>query len=414
MSTTKISQLLVSLPFAMSQMGFVSGILAILIQSTVGCWSAWMMNTLYLQYRHNRLKDDPHSFKRHTIQMHEVLGGLLGRRWETITLIFNFGIMFSFAAIQMVAVGNIVYYINDKLERRTWTLVLGSCFATTVFIPSLRNYRMWSFAGLVMIVYTALYMAFASFAIHQDDDVRHTAPHSIRSYFNGFASTIIFGAHAIPVELMDAMWQPSKYKLTSLYSDLFMTPVVLFSIISVYWAFGDNVQYNVFSLLPRTKFRDAAVVLMLLHQLIEYGILSQPLYIIVEKWLKVHQSPSYWKKTLVRTPVFLASLLVAIMFPFYGTLSSAAGSIFMTWLYVIPCAASVLVYWTSKSQKNAIEQPPFGMSWLSLHCMNLGAILWMVIMAGGFATWASISVLRNQAHEFGLFAKCYRCPGRRS
>jgi hypothetical protein len=55
-----------------------------------------------------------------------------------------------------------IYYINDRLDKRTWTYIFGACCATTVFIPSFHNYRIWSFLGLVMTTYTAWYLAVAS------------------------------------------------------------------------------------------------------------------------------------------------------------------------------------------------------------------------------------------------------------
>lgn len=55
-----------------------------------------------------------------------------------------------------------IYYINDNLDKRTWTYIFGACCATTVFVPSFRNYRIWSFLGLIMTTYTAWYMTIAS------------------------------------------------------------------------------------------------------------------------------------------------------------------------------------------------------------------------------------------------------------
>lgn len=55
-----------------------------------------------------------------------------------------------------------IYYINDNLDKRTWTYIFGACCATTVFIPSFHNYRIWSFLGLVMTTYTAWYLTIAS------------------------------------------------------------------------------------------------------------------------------------------------------------------------------------------------------------------------------------------------------------
>ena len=55
-----------------------------------------------------------------------------------------------------------IYYINDNLDKRTWTYIFGACCATTVFIPSFHNYRIWSFLGLLMTTYTAWYLTAAA------------------------------------------------------------------------------------------------------------------------------------------------------------------------------------------------------------------------------------------------------------
>jgi len=55
-----------------------------------------------------------------------------------------------------------IYYINDHLDKRTWTYIFGACCATTVFIPSFHNYRIWSFLGLGMTTYTAWYLTIAA------------------------------------------------------------------------------------------------------------------------------------------------------------------------------------------------------------------------------------------------------------
>jgi len=55
-----------------------------------------------------------------------------------------------------------IYYINDRLDKRTWTYIFGACCATTVFIPSFHNYRIWSFLGLGMTTYAAWYLTIAA------------------------------------------------------------------------------------------------------------------------------------------------------------------------------------------------------------------------------------------------------------
>lgn len=69
-------------------------------------------------------------------------------------------------------------------------------------------------------------------------------------------------------EIMHAMWKPQKFKYIYLLATLYVFTLTLPSASAVYWAFGDELlnHSNAFSLLPKTRFRDAAVILMLIHQ----------------------------------------------------------------------------------------------------------------------------------------------------
>lgn len=69
-------------------------------------------------------------------------------------------------------------------------------------------------------------------------------------------------------EIMHAMWKPQKFKMIYLMATLYVLTLTLPSASAVYWAFGDALltHSNALALLPRTRFRDTAVVLMLIHQ----------------------------------------------------------------------------------------------------------------------------------------------------
>ena len=69
-------------------------------------------------------------------------------------------------------------------------------------------------------------------------------------------------------EIMHAMWKPQKFKYIYLVATLYVFTLTIPSAVAVYWAFGDQLldHSNAFSLLPQTGFRDAAVILMLIHQ----------------------------------------------------------------------------------------------------------------------------------------------------
>lgn len=77
---------------------------------------------------------------------------------------------------------------------------------------------------------------------------------------------------------MHAMWKPQKFKYIYLMATLYVFTLTIPSASAVYWAFGDELldHSNAFSLLPRNGFRDAAVILMLIHQVVTLALLSQP------------------------------------------------------------------------------------------------------------------------------------------
>ncbi|KAI5386936.1 hypothetical protein KIW84_073179 [Lathyrus oleraceus] len=72
-----------------------------------------------------------------------------------------------------------IYYTNDNLDIRTWTYIFGVCCATTVFVPSSHNYRIWSFLGLGMITYTAWYLTIAANVHGQAENVTYSGQKKI-------------------------------------------------------------------------------------------------------------------------------------------------------------------------------------------------------------------------------------------
>lgn len=66
------------------------------------------------------------------------------------------------------------------------------------------------------------------------------------------------------------MWKPQKFKYIYLYATLYVFTLTIPSASMVYWAFGDELlnHSNAFSLLPKNAWRDVAVILMLIHQVL--------------------------------------------------------------------------------------------------------------------------------------------------
>ncbi|KAK8625171.1 hypothetical protein V6N13_090047 [Hibiscus sabdariffa] len=267
-ASNQVAQVLLTLPYSFSQLGMLSGILFQLFYGLMGSWTAYLISILYVEYR-TRKEREKVDFRNHVIQWFEVLDGLLGKHWRNVGLAFNCTFLLFGSVIQLIACASNIYYINDNLDKRTWTYIFGACCATTVFIPSFHNYRIWSFLGLIMTTYTAWYLTIASLLHGQAEGVQHSGPTKLVLYFTGATNILYtFGGHAVTVEIMHAMWKPQKFKAIYLIATLYVLTLTLPSAAAVYWAFGDMLlnHSNAFSLLPRTPFRDMAVILMLIHQ----------------------------------------------------------------------------------------------------------------------------------------------------
>jgi auxin influx carrier (AUX1 LAX family) len=134
-----------------------------LFYGVLGCWSCYMITSLYVEYR-TRKEREGVLFKNHVIQWFEVLDGLLGPYWKAAGLTFNCTFLLFGAVIQLIACASNIFLLNDHLDKREWTYIFGACCMVTVLVPSFRNYRLWSFFGLIMISYTAWYMTIAALA----------------------------------------------------------------------------------------------------------------------------------------------------------------------------------------------------------------------------------------------------------
>ncbi|KAM3314521.1 hypothetical protein ACQJBY_033387 [Aegilops geniculata] len=215
-------------------------------------------------------------------------------------------------------------------------------------------------------------------------------------------------------EVMHAMWRPQKFKAIYLMATLYVLTLTLPSAASVYWAFGDELltHSNALSLLPRTPFRDAAVVLMLVHQFITFGFACTPLYFVWEKLIGLHDCRSLCKRAAARLPVVVPIWFLAIVFPFFGPINSAVGSLLVSFtVYIIPALAHMITYRSAHARESAVEQPPrFVGRWTGTYVINAFVVVWVLVVGFGFGGWASITNFVRQIDTFGLFTKCYQCP----
>ncbi|EFJ35797.1 hypothetical protein SELMODRAFT_165549 [Selaginella moellendorffii] len=406
-SSFQVSQVLLTLPYSFAQLGFVSGIAYQILYAAMGCWSCYMTSSLYVIYREKRAMraNTFVDYEAQSILWYEVLDGLLGSNWKLAGLVVNLGYQILTCVIFLVGCSSLSYLLNSYVDKRTWTILLVFCFILIVFIPRAQHYRIWSCIGIVATSYTAWYITIATIYHGKNSNATHSAPNNTAGYFVGATNLLYtFGGHAVTIEIVDAMKKPEKFKTVYFYCSAYILTLTLPSAIAVYWAFGDSMAHHAYSIvvLPDSMFRVTAIVLMLVHQFMQFGFLSLPVFMKWERLLGIHGSSNYYLKSISRIPVVLVMWFVAIMVPFIGLIDSVVGAVFASFsVYVLPCTAHMI----------SVEQPPSWMpwNWIGMYCVNLAVVLWVLIVGVGFGGWASLVALRHNINSFGLFPQCYQC-----
>ncbi|XP_024519545.1 auxin transporter protein 1 isoform X1 [Selaginella moellendorffii] len=410
----QVGQVLLTLPNSFAQLGLVSGILFQLLYGTLGAWACYMTTWLYMNYR-KRFEREALYNDKHEIQWYEVLDGLLGTFWKYLGLIFNTGLQVLQSAITLIGASNLAHILNDRLDKRSWTLVLGACVIPSILIPRAQNYRVLSSVGIVMTTYTAWYMVLASIFQGKDGPVKHSAPHSSLDYFLG-ASNILyaFGGHGLTIELTHAMKKPQKFKEIYLYAVLYIWTLTLPSAIAVYWTYGEEMLHHSYALtrFHKSKYRDVAIILMIIHQFVQFGFSVLPIYLTWEKFCGIHSLPGrYLLKSAARLPVVILVWLVALMIPFIGVINIVAAAFFTSFtIYIVPCVAFMVYHRSTSARKESKEGPPFWLpSWIWIYAINVGVVVWILVIGVGFGAWAGVRNLRRKFHLFGFFTRCYEC-----
>lgn len=69
-------------------------------------------------------------------------------------------------------------------------------------------------------------------------------------------------------EIMEAMWQPKKYKYSYFFAVLYTYLLTIPDSIAVYWAYGDTLltRSNAFAVLPPSTMKNVSIIAMIMHQ----------------------------------------------------------------------------------------------------------------------------------------------------
>lgn len=413
-SAAQIGQVVLTLPYSMSQMGVAWGVPAIIFYNVLGAWSVYLLVWLYLEFKARALSQGKVRPEGHILQYHEVIEGLIGKRGGKFTYFFVILALAIASVIQLIASASDLYYANASLDKLQWEYIVGGVAFLAVFVPDYGHFRLGAVIGILTTTITSLYMFIASLSFGQAPGVKHTGAKDKVQFFTGATNILFaFGGHGITIEILESMRRPSRFKFVYIAVCLYTLCITIPSAVSVYWAYGDVLlqRSNAFAVLPASGWRTVAIAAMVVHQAMGFVLFSHPVFLVCEKAVGVH-TKMFALRVLVRIPVVAVMWFFALAVPFFGPINSVMGAFLVTVsVYIIPLAAFLITYRTKSARQNsAVQLPPFLPKWSLMFLLNSIIIIWTVVVGIGFGGWASIINFARQINSFGFFDSCFQCP----
>eukprot|EP00884_Botryococcus_braunii_P014760 jgi/Botrbrau1/23285/Bobra.0102s0028.1 len=192
---------------------------------------------------------------------------------------------------------------------------------------------------------------------------------------------------------MDSMYVPERYNRVYFNSFLYIFTLTLPHSISVNVAFPEKVyiQGNVFGF-------------------------GSPKW-MAARHLFSHADPPGLRVCLLFSSALLPALLVylvALAFPFYGTLNALGAAIAAPCIaFIFPCLAFNWWFRTKENRDSCKYPPPKwllpGGSWTPLFIANIIIVLVFLVNGTFLGIYFSVKAFIRDVSTFSVFAKCYQC-----
>lgn len=170
-------------------MGYPLAIICLLGLSIASMWTQALLIGLLSEYRQMIACDinhPRHGDENYVASYHEVIGGLQGKKWATLSIVVVFFALLGLSVAQVVASSSNLYLLAPALQTRTYALIIGVAFSSLCFVSSFRDYRLLSLIGVASTFYAAFYLVIEAASQGPVENVDYTAPTDFFSFFTGF------------------------------------------------------------------------------------------------------------------------------------------------------------------------------------------------------------------------------------
>ncbi|KAF7836445.1 lysine histidine transporter-like 5 [Senna tora] len=379
------------LPYAVSQLGWTAGIIAIMMSWLITFYTLWLL-----------------------VEMHEIVPG---KRFDRYHQLGEYALgpklgywMVTTMQLTVQVATSIVYSVTGgsslkKALDLIWPQISGvrETYYIIMFVvlqlllsqtPNFNKLKIVSLTAAIMSIFYSMTAFVASLVKgigHHPSEYTirsHTTPGQVFDVFNALGTiAFAFAGHSVVLEIQATLPStpeiPSKKPMWRGLVAAYFVVIACYLLVAIsgYWAFGAHVEDNVLLSLEHPKWIIAAANFMVLFHVIgSYQVFAMPIFDTIESFLvqKRNFAPSRTLRVISRSAFVVVIGIVAIIIPFFGGLLGFFGGLaFVSTAYILPS-----ILWL------AITKPKrWSLHWnLSMFCAICGVLIACVAPIGGIRT----------------------------
>ncbi|KAG2710128.1 hypothetical protein I3843_04G010500 [Carya illinoinensis] len=357
--TAMVGAGILGLPFAISQLGWIPGIVSILGSWLITFYSLWQLVELHEAVPGKRF-DRYHELGQHAF------GEKLGY-WIVVPQ--QACVQAATTIVYSVTGGKSLKKFFDLLipsangVRQTYFILMFSCLQLVISqTPNFNSLKGISLLAAVMSLCYAL-VAFVASTIRGSHNDHHLITYGVRSHSTGGqifdalnalgTVAFAFAAHSVALEIQATIpsspQKPSKKPMWRgcLWAYIIVAFCYLSVSISGFWAFGNAVDDDILVSLEKPRLLIAIANLMVFfHVLGSYQVFAMPLFDLLESFLvlKLHFTPGRALRLIGRSTYVALAGFIAMCVPFFGgLLGFFGGLVFTSTSFFLPCIIWLII-----------------------------------------------------------------------
>ncbi|XP_071696106.1 lysine histidine transporter 1-like [Rutidosis leptorrhynchoides] len=386
--TAMVGAGVLSLPYAMSELGWGPGVAVLIISWVVTLYTLWQM-----------------------VEMHEMVPGKRFDRYHELgqhAFGEKLGLYIVVPQQLIVEVGvNIVYMVTggkslkkfhdvvcDKnckdIKLTYFIMIFASVHFVLSHLPNLNSISGVSLAAAVMSLSysTIAWSASLNKGVQPDVQYGYKAKSTIGTVFNFFSAlgdvAFAYAGHNVVLEIQATIPStPEKPSKGPMWKGVVVAYIVVaicyFPVALIgYYIFGNGVSDNILISLNKPTWLIAmANLFVVVHVIGSYQIYAMPVFDMIETVLvkKLNFAPSFTLRFITRNIYVAFTMFIGICFPFFGGLLGFFGGFaFAPTTYFLPCIMWLSIYKPKK----------WSLSWITNWiCIAFGVSLMVLSPIGG-------------------------------